>query len=209
LLRQPTEKELLHGEQMLKNAEDYDRKQHARFAHFYEYGYRYLPGELILDGRSFNPIKNTTITKTADTPQTLQMIWNTAIENTFGRFRDDAPPNGFYVRYKINLLTPTRVHLIMPTNPIGVDLGDEGNDESPATFGQDEINTQIKFTAVAVRSRTRKLETLKKNLRERIVEDRNMMVYISFHLNDRELRYTLGDTSHIPPKPIESVSSSR
>jgi hypothetical protein len=137
------------------------------------------------------------------------MIWDTAIENTFGRFRNDAPPDGFYVRYKINLLTPTRVHLVMPTNPAGVDPDDDGSDESPAPFGQDEINTQIRSTAAAVRSRTRKPETLKKNLRERIVEDRNMMVYVSFCLNGGELRWTLGDTSHIPSKPIESVSSSR
>lgn len=183
----PTAEQLTETEQLfkagdvekaLKVGEDFDSNRYAELHHYYEYNYQYYPPEIL-------PQSSPLIVKqkpVALLPVVLEVGWDKAIENKFGlSVLGEVPTNGFYVMYKINLMTPTKVYLIAPTGT--------GSDESVGPFEPSDILSQTKATAEQIRTGL-KPATVVRNLRDKVG---GQMAHISFWMGPDGLHWRVDD----------------
>jgi hypothetical protein len=185
-------------ETILRESADYDPAQHKRLCHFYEYGYKYYPGELTLGDGVFQTVKNTTITKeTRDPLKTIVVTWDDAIRNTFGHVT--APPqSGFYMLYKMTPNTPTRVYPVF-TGTIIYD-----GFEDPVPFGTDDIHQEIRESVRRIKSKMQST-TIRRNLRNIVLYgDRSVVTHIGFGWTEGKLTWKLGNTH---PATVSTVDS--
>ncbi len=175
-------------EAILRSATDYDPRQHKRLGHFYEYDYRYYPGEMRLGEEVFHTVKNTTKTKkNLDPLKRVVVGWDNAIQNTFGHLVEDTPPDGFYVLYKMSDLAATRVYPILHNRqtdfvldeheePVYLIRGSSAEVvdfdlEAPAPFGITDIHGQIRTVVGEMRTKSKTAATIRGDLRNSVRED--------------------------------------
>jgi hypothetical protein len=161
-----TLEEQKYAEQLLRTSVDYDLEQHDSLRHFYEYGYRYYPSHFPAskDGRFtptvFESVRSTSKDKSDEVP-TLRDAWDDAIRNTFGHMIEGTPTDGFYVVYKISLMSELRVYPVLTRFA----TSDEESGESPAPFGLHDMYAEIRKAVGGMRVRAKKPATVGDNLR--------------------------------------------
>ena len=143
-----TAAERAEAERILRSVSDYDSKTHDKLAHFYEYGYRYYPGDF------------------------RQQIFRTVLDSK--RSSDDIEPekqiieapSGFYVRLKLGR-SPERWYLVIGRQTVQFDDGDAIVEfESPVPMSQGDVYNQLWEIAKGIRSKSMDENTLKRRLRE-------------------------------------------
>jgi hypothetical protein len=206
------------GEAILRDAGDYDREQHERLAHFYEYQFRYIHPEQLVRGIIYESVRSSTVSKIAADPQKeVAGRWDAAIRATFqvdqeqlpmGELTaaDIVPPEGVYLMYQLNPNTPARVLPIIITpaivlrgpDAIGEDgepmwavYGDDGEFlflDGPPVSGIDEIHQNIREGVARMRTRKSEIE-VRRDVREHLWCSNALIQYVRFFLRDGKLTW--------------------